>query len=127
MIIVCGDGGGIKLPCWWTEGLQHVANDTNLSLHVHHFPHGTTKSDSIIGRRVYWITRNWRGFPMIKYAAVICKVASMEGCNYSARGSPIDTSELEAEYDAINKRSAQRRSTHSEFREQWNYLIRPER
>jgi hypothetical protein len=125
MVTICSGGADINRDRWWNAGLQHVANATKLTFQVHHFPYGMSRWNPLDGRWVYLITRKWRSFPMIKYAVVVSKVATMASYNPSTVFSRIDTTELETQHDAIKKRLA--REGPGVFREQWNYLVKRKR
>jgi hypothetical protein len=128
MIVVCAGAADLNRNRWWNEGLQDVANDTRLTLRIHHFPHGRSKCNSVHGHRVYLITTDWRGFPMVKYAVVVTKVAAMMENDLPAEYSRIDTTEVETGIDFTRKRPARGAcaTTPGEPMEQWNYSIYPE-
>jgi hypothetical protein len=47
----------------WKAGLQRVADDLGLTIHVSHFPPGTSKWNKIEHRLFCHLTENWRGRP----------------------------------------------------------------
>ena len=48
----------------WKHGLQKLADETPLRLHVGHFPPGTSKWNKIEHRLFCHLTQNWRGKPL---------------------------------------------------------------
>jgi hypothetical protein len=48
----------------WKLELQKLADETGLTIRVHHYPPGTSKWNKIEHRLFCHITRNWRGRPL---------------------------------------------------------------
>ena len=59
----CGGSNGARVRLWKVE-LQKLADETGLTLHVHHYPPGTSKWNKIEHRLFCHITQNWRGRPL---------------------------------------------------------------
>jgi hypothetical protein len=55
----------------WKAGLQKLADETGLVLHVHHYPPGTSKWNKIEHRMFCHITQNWRGRPLTDRLAIV--------------------------------------------------------
>lgn len=55
----------------WKVELQRLADETGLTLHVHHYPPGTSKWNRIEHRLFCHITQNWRGRPLTDRVAVV--------------------------------------------------------
>jgi hypothetical protein len=51
--------------------LQKLADETSLTLHVHHYPPGTSKWNRLEHRLLWHITQNWRGRPLTDRVAVV--------------------------------------------------------
>jgi hypothetical protein len=66
----CGGSNGARVRLWKVE-LQRLADDTGLTLHVHHYPPGTSKWNRIEHRLFCYITQNWRGRPLTDRVAVV--------------------------------------------------------
>jgi len=67
------DGGGsngsrVRL---FKQQLQEFANQSNLEVHVSHFPPGTSKWNKIEHRLFCYISSNWRGQPLINIETII--------------------------------------------------------
>lgn len=72
------DGGGsngsrVKL---WKKQLQELANITGLEMHVSHFPPGTSKWNKIEHKMFCFISKNWRGKPLISVETIISLISS---------------------------------------------------
>jgi hypothetical protein len=72
------DGGGsngyrVRL---WKKQLQEFANITGLEVQVSHFPAGTSKWNKIEHKMFCFISKNWRGHPLISIEATIQLIAS---------------------------------------------------
>ena len=55
----------------WKAELQRLADALSLSIHVCHFPPGTSKWNKIEHRMFSFITMNWRGKPLRSYETVV--------------------------------------------------------
>ncbi|MGH7436900.1 MAG: ISAzo13-like element transposase-related protein, partial [Polyangiaceae bacterium] len=109
----------------WKQQLQRFADELNITVHVSHFPPGTSKWNKVEHRLFSFISINWRGRPLRTYETVIHligKTTNRAGLVVRARldrrryptGKKISKKELRAlkiEPDA--------------FHGDWNYVIRP--
>ena len=66
----CGGSNGARVRLWKVE-LQKLADETGLTLHVHHFPPGTSKWNKIEHRLFCHITQNWRGRPLTDRVTIV--------------------------------------------------------
>jgi hypothetical protein len=72
-IYINADGGGSngwRTRLWKTE-LQELANELDIIIHVSHFPPGTSKWNKIEHRMFSFISKNWRGRPLLDRATVV--------------------------------------------------------
>lgn len=58
----------------WKAGLQRLADDLRLTIHVSHFPPGTSKWNKIEHRLFCHITQNWRGRPLRTFETVVALI-----------------------------------------------------
>lgn len=65
-----GGSNGYRLHAWKAE-LQRLADKLQLSIHVSHFPPGTSKWNKIEHRLFSFITMNRRGRPLRSYETVV--------------------------------------------------------
>jgi hypothetical protein len=66
----CGGSNGNRIRLWKTE-LQKFADETGLTIHVSHFPAGTSKWNKIEHRMFCYITKNWSGRPLESYELIV--------------------------------------------------------
>jgi hypothetical protein len=77
-LLVTADSGGsngYRLRLWKRE-LQRLADDTHLAISVCHFPPSTSKWNKIEHRLFSFISRNWRGKPLVSHAVIVNLIAS---------------------------------------------------
>ena len=119
----CGGSNGNRTRLWKTE-LQKLSDDTGLQIVVCHFPPGTSKWNKVEHRLFSFISRNWRGQPLISYEVIINLIAATTtstGLDVYARLDQNEYPKLEvtdAELAAVNL-------TPDAFHGEWNYSINP--
>ena len=119
----CGGSNGNRTRLWKTE-LQKLADDTGLEIVVCHFPPGTSKWNKVEHRLFSFISRNWRGQPLISYEVIINLIAATTtstGLEVYARLDQNEYPKVEvtdAELAAVN-------ITRNTFHGEWNYSINP--
>ena len=72
-LLITADAGGSNgyRSRTWKQELQRLADELRLSIHVSHFPPGTSKWNKIEHRLFCHITENWRGRPLRTFATVV--------------------------------------------------------
>ena len=72
-LLITADGGGSNSSrCrLWKVALQDLADATGLTLHVCHFPPGTSKWNKIEHRLFCHVTQNWRGEPLVSHDLIV--------------------------------------------------------
>ena len=126
-LLITADGGGSNSSrCrLWKIALQELADATGLTLHVSHFPPGTSKWNKIEHRLFCHVTQNWRGRPLVSHDLIVKLIGStttQTGLKVKAaldrsvyqRGIKVTDEELEA----VNIKR-------EEFHGDWNYTISP--
>jgi Rhodopirellula transposase DDE domain len=120
----CGGSNGARVRLWKLE-LQKFADETNLTLHVHHYPPGTSKWNKIEHRLFCHITQNWRGRPLTSHLAVV----ELIGATTSKKGLKIECALDERTYQkGIKVTVAAMKAidiTGDAFHPEWNYTIKP--
>ena len=58
----------------WKRGLQPLADDLQLRIHVSQFPPGTSQWNQIEHRLFCHITKNWRGRPLRRFESVVALI-----------------------------------------------------
>jgi len=128
-LLITADGGGsngTRVRLWKLE-LQRLADETGLVVEVCHLPPGTSKWNQIEHRLFSFISRNWRGKPLLSYAVIVSLIAATR----TAAGLGVQA-ELDANaYPAGRKVSdadaelASVRLERDAFHGDWNYSILP--
>lgn len=126
LYITCDNGGsnGSRRKLWKKQ-LQELANITGLDVHVSHFPSGTSKWNKIEHKMFCFISKNWRGRPLISIETVVnlistttsskgLKIVCIEDKNEYALGTVVTDEELAA--ININR---------DNFHGDWNYSVLP--
>jgi len=70
-----GGSNGYRSRAWKHE-LQQLADETGLTIHVSHFPPGTSKWNKIEHRLFCHITANWRGTPLTTYETIVDRIGN---------------------------------------------------
>ena len=70
-----GGSNGYRSRVWKHE-LQQLADQTHLTIHVSHFPPGTSKWNKIEHRLFCHITANWRGTPLTTYETIVDRIGN---------------------------------------------------
>jgi Rhodopirellula transposase DDE domain len=126
---ITADGGGSngsRVRLWKVE-LQKLADETELLLHVNHYPPGTSKWNKIEHRMFCHITQNWRAKPLESRMAVV----ELIGATTTKTGLKVECALDERIYekgirikkDLMNLLDIVGDAFHPE----WNYTIKPRR
>ena len=124
-LLITADGGGSNgsRGRLWKKELQAFATETGLEINVCHYPPETSKWNKIEHRLFSFITKNWRGKPLVSLETVVnliantttdtgLKVMAMKDTNIYQKGIKVSDEEL-AE---INLKK-------DDFRGDWNYAV----
>ena len=126
-LLITADGGGSN--GWrqrlWKWELQRLADQTGLTLTVHHFPPGTSKWNKVEHRLFSFISSNWRGEPLRDYETVVRLIAgttTVKGlkvsCRLDHRKYPVGRKITDEEIAQVNLKPER-------FHGEWNYTIHP--
>ena len=122
----CGGSNGARVRLWKVE-LQKLADETDLTLHVHHYPPGTSKWNKIEHRMFCHITQNWRAKPLTSRVAVV----ELIGATTTKTGLKVKCVLDERTYEKGKKISKAEMATLAitgdAFHPEWNYTIKPRR
>jgi hypothetical protein len=119
-----GGSNGVRVRLWKVK-LQELADELGIALRVSHFPAGTSKWNKIEHRLFSFISKNWRGKPLINLAVIVnligatttetgLKVRCVVDCNTYKKGIKTADEEL-ARVNLIK----------DIFHGEWNYTIAP--
>jgi Rhodopirellula transposase DDE domain len=120
----CGGSNGARVRLWKVE-LQKLADTTDLALHVHHFPPGTSKWNKIEHRLFCYITQNWRGRPLINRLAVVELIGATTTKTGLKVECALDTRTYEKGIKVTKAEMASLNIIGDAFHPEWNYTIRP--
>ncbi len=126
-LLITADGGGsngYRTRLWKVE-LQRLANETGLSITVRHFPPGTSKWNKIEHRLFSYITRNWRGKPLVSHETVVNLIANTTTSAGLKVQAQLDQNEYPKGIKVSDKQLAQVNLRQEEFQGRWNYTILP--
>ena len=122
----CGGSNGARVRLWKVE-LQKLADETGLTLNIHHYPPGTSKWNKIEHRMFCHVTQNWRGRPLESRLAVVELIAATK----TKTGLTVQCVLDERTYEkGIKISNAQMRTLAIDadiFHPEWNYAIKPRR
>lgn len=120
----CGGSNGSRVRLWKVE-LQKLADETDLTIKVRHYPPGTSKWNKIEHRLFCYITQNWRGRPLTDHATIIDLIASTTTTAGLKVEAVLDTTTYEKGIK-ITKAEMKRLNIHGEtFHPEWNYSVKP--
>jgi hypothetical protein len=120
----CGGSNGNRTRLWKTE-LQHLADHTGLQITVCHFPPGTSKWNKIEHRLFSFISKNWRGQPLISYEVIINLITATTtntGLEVHAR---LDNNTYPDKIEVTDQQLAAVNLHRDAFHGEWNYTIKP--
>ncbi len=121
----CGGSNGYRVRLWKVE-LQKLANELGITINVSHFPPGTSKWNKIEHKMFCYISKNWRGQPLITRETVVkligntktnkgLKIQAILDENIYEKGKKITDEQL----NILNLEK-------SDFHGEWNYKIKPQ-
>jgi hypothetical protein len=127
-LLITADGGGSngsRVRLWKVE-LQKLANETGLTIYVRHYPPGTSKWNPIEHRMFCFITKNWRGEPLIDRATVIDLISATTNEDGLKVYASLDENKYEKGIKISDKELAKVNLHEEDFHGKWNYRIEPQ-
>jgi hypothetical protein len=127
-LLITADGGGSNSSKGklWKYELQKFASETGMNIEVVHFPPGTSKWNKIEHRLFSYITKNWRGKPLVSYQIIINYIAATKTKKGLKVACEIDDKEYETGIEISDEQFATINIYPNEFHGEWNYCIYPE-
>ena len=126
-LLITADGGGsngYRLRLWKVE-LQALANELGFPITVCHLPPGTSKWNKIEHRLFSFITKNWRGKPLLTHQVIvnlICATTTQTGLLVKSR---IDEGIYPKGRRISDHELARVNIEPHSFHGEWNYTIYP--
>jgi hypothetical protein len=119
----CGGSNSSRSTVWKAE-LQKFSDQYGLTVHVSHFPPGTSKWNRIEHRLFSFISLNWRGRPLTTYETVVALI----GGTRTATGLKVKA-ELDTQKYPLGRTASKERAELAlfgdPFQPTWNYTLRP--
>jgi transposase len=127
-LLITADGGGSNSSKGrlWKYELQKFANETGLTVEVAHFPPGTSKWNKIEHRLFSYISKNWRGKPLLTYQIIGSLIADTKTTTGLKVACEIDDKEYETGIEISDEQFSTLNICPNEFHGEWNYYIFPE-
>jgi transposase len=121
----CGSSNGYKNKLW-KYSLQQFANRTGLSVHVCHYPPGTSKWNNIEHAMFSFITINWRAKPLTAYEVVLELIRHTTTRTGLKIEAVLDEDEYATGKKVTNEQMQQLNLQGDAFHPEWNYTLRPQ-
>jgi hypothetical protein len=128
-LLITADAGGSNgyRRRAWKKGLQDFANETGLTIHVVHFPPGTSKWNKIEHRLFCHLSKNWRGRPLFNYTAIIELIGSTTTKTGLEVQALLDDGEYPTGIKVSDREMKGLNIKKSAWHGEWNYTVVPER
>jgi hypothetical protein len=126
-LLITADGGGsngVRVRLWKRE-LQRLADDLAMTIHVRHFPPGTSKWNKIEHRMFCHITENWRARPLTSLMTVVNLIGNTQTKGGLSIQSELDVEEYEIGKKVEDEVMESLAITRCDFHGEWNYQIAP--
>ena len=126
-LLITADGGGSNSyrSRLWKVSLQTLADELDLTLHVCHFPPGTSKWNKIEHRLFSFITQNWRGRPLVSHQAIVNLIARTTTRAGLVVRAALDTRHYDTAIKVTDQELARLRLKPHTFHAEWNYQLSP--
>jgi transposase len=119
----CGGSNGHRVRLWKYE-LQRLSDETGLSIHVRHFPPGTSKWNKIEHRLFSYISQNWRGRPLLTREIVVNLISNTRTNTGLAVKAVLDENEYKLGREISDEELISMNVLGDEFHPEWNYTIK---
>lgn len=126
-LLITADGGGsngYRLRLWKVE-LQALVNELGFPISVCHLPPGTSKWNKIEHRLFSFITKNWRGKPLITHQVIVNLISATTTKAGLLVKSRIDERIYAKGRRVSDKQLAEVNLEPHAFHGEWNYTIHP--
>jgi hypothetical protein len=126
-LLVTADSGGSNAAKshLWKVNLQKLADRTGLTIHVSHFPPGTSKWNKIEHRLFSFISLNWRGRPLATYETIVALIAGTTTSKGLKVSAELDTDKYPLRIRATDHTKKSLALERHRFHGEWNYSLRP--
>jgi hypothetical protein len=102
-----------------------LAAGLGMAVQVCHFPPGTSKWNKIEHRLFSFISRNWRGRPLVSYEVIVSLIANTTNGGGLTVECAMDTGEYPKGVKVTDDEMAALALERDAWRGDWNYVISP--
>jgi hypothetical protein len=120
----CGGSNGYRIKLWKLE-LQKFSDETGLSVIIRHFPPGTSKWNKIEHRMFSYISKNFRGKPLLTRETVVNLISNTTTKTGLKIQAVLDENEYEKGREVSDEDIAALNISTEIFHPEWNYTIKP--
>ena len=126
LLITADSGGsnGARVRLWKVE-LQNLADELGIEISVSHLPPGTSKWNKIEHRLFSFITKNWRGKPLVSHEVIVSLIANTTTSKGLKVRCELDTNAYPKGTKISDKELAEINISKDNFHGEWNYTIAP--
>jgi hypothetical protein len=110
----------------WKYCLQQFANQTGLTVHVCHYPPGTSKWNAIEHEMFSFININWRAKPLVAYEVMLEFIRHTTTKGGLKIEAVLDTNDYETGQKITDVQMQSINIQGDAFHPEWNYCIRPQ-
>jgi hypothetical protein len=122
----CGGSNGYRVRLWKAE-LQILANELKKKITVLHFPPGTSKWNKIEHRLFSFISKNWRGQPLLSMAVIVNLIGSTKTKTGLSVDCVVDGGVYEKGVEVSDEEFKAIKIKPHKFHGEWNYTILPQK
>lgn len=119
-----GGSNGVRVRLWKVK-LQELANELGLVLRVSHFPAGTSKWNKVEHRLFSFISKNWRGRPLVSLAVIVSLIGATTTETGLTVRCVVDKGVYKKGIEVSGEELAKVNLHKEDFHGEWNYSIRP--
>ena len=119
-----GGSNGVRVKLWKVK-LQELSNELGLTLKISHFPSGTSKWNKIEHRLFSFISKNWRGKPLVSLAVIVDLISATTTETGLTVKCVVDQNEYKKGIEVSNEELEKVNLLKDDFHGEWNYSIAP--
>lgn len=117
-----GGSNGSRLRLWKLE-LQQLAGEVGFPITVCHFPPGTSKWNKIEHRLFSFITKNWRGKPLVSHEVIVNLIAATTTTAGLTVAAELDSRSYQKGRKVSDQEMAGIKLQRHDFHGDWNYTV----
>ena len=119
-----GGSNGVRVRLWKVK-LQELSDELGLELKISHFPAGTSKWNKIEHRLFSFISKNWRGKPLVSLAVIVNLISATKTDTGLTVKCVVDHNEYQKGVSVSDDEYANVNLHRDIFHGDWNYSILP--